>query len=90
MIPINNGELDAQPPTARLPRMTRITDLTVTIPGSKIQPSTNTRPLPPVRWRTPEFMFYWVAFAIVVPLLIYWPIRLSSSKLHLYGKWRGS
>ncbi|KAL7424005.1 glycerol transporter [Cryptotrichosporon argae] len=52
-----------------------ITDLTVSIPtnSAPVPPST-TRPL----WRTREFAFYYVVFALVVPLMVYVPVRLSS------------
>lgn len=56
-----------------------ITDLTINIPGSTRRAGADDPP--PARWRTPEFMFYGLVFAIVVPMLIWWPIKLSSCKL---------
>ena len=40
---------------------------------------------PPSRWKSPEFIFYGICFAIVVPILVWKPIELSSctSSLHL-------
>lgn len=55
-----------------------ITDLTIEVPGSTRR-STEDEP-PPPRWRTPEFIFYGVVFALVVPLIIYWPMKLSYSE----------
>jgi hypothetical protein len=36
---------------------------------------------PPPRWRTPEFLFYGVAFVVVVPAMVWKPIALSSGEL---------
>ena len=54
----------------------RVTDLTIRIPNSGRSASVS-EPGPP-RWRSREFMVYYVAFAIVVPMMIWIPIRLSS------------
>lgn len=51
-----------------------LTDLTISVPGCTRRSEDDP---PPARWRTPEFIFYGIAFVIVVPLLIYWPMRLS-------------
>jgi len=53
-----------------------ITEFTISVPGSSIRTVNATEPSPP-RWRTTEFSFYGVAFLLVVPLLVWWPIRLS-------------
>ncbi|BEI85833.1 hypothetical protein CcaverHIS002_0601200 [Cutaneotrichosporon cavernicola] len=52
-----------------------ISELTVDIPGSRRR--TDTEP-PPSRWGTLEFKFYIAAFIIVVPLLVWSPINVSS------------
>jgi protein-cysteine N-palmitoyltransferase HHAT len=51
-----------------------ITRVTVDVPSTR--PSGETRP---PRWRTPEFLLYYVIFAIAVPWMIYTPIELSAS-----------
>ncbi|KAH7884850.1 MBOAT, membrane-bound O-acyltransferase family-domain-containing protein [Phlebopus sp. FC_14] len=54
-----------------------ITSLTVDIPDSnKYQQLDGVRPLP--RWRTPEFLFYYVVAAVVIPYMAWVPISLSS------------
>ena len=67
------------PTASRTPRPSQkrsITDLTIDIPGSNARTDV---PVQPSRWRTTEFKFYGLVFALVVPLLYYWPMRLSSS-----------
>ena len=34
----------------------------------------------PARWKTPEFLFYAVAFVIVVPMMVMGPVRLSEGE----------
>ena len=53
-----------------------VTDFTISIPGSKVALGEGSPP----RWQTKEFKFYSAAFVLVVPLLVYWPMRLSSSE----------
>ncbi|KAI0077283.1 MBOAT-domain-containing protein [Panus rudis PR-1116 ss-1] len=55
-----------------------ITKLTVEIPSSSNQAQTS-RETSPSRWGTPEFMFYAIAFCLVVPIMFWIPIKLSSS-----------
>jgi hypothetical protein len=65
----------------------RITDLTIRIPNSS-RSATGLQPDPSrSRWRSREFMVYYVAFAVVVPMMIWTPIRLSScmSRLRDWG-----
>ncbi|KAI6108908.1 MBOAT, membrane-bound O-acyltransferase family-domain-containing protein [Pisolithus croceorrhizus] len=66
--PVEMGPLDA----AR-----GIASLTVGIPSSKKyrQPDGSS---PPPRWKTPEFIFYYIVFVVVVPFMAWVPIRLSS------------
>ncbi|KAK7686116.1 hypothetical protein QCA50_010928 [Cerrena zonata] len=54
-----------------------ITKLTVDIPSSYRPPPENITTRYPSQWRTPEFYLYYVAFAAVVPFMVYIPIRLS-------------
>ncbi|KAK4688045.1 membrane-bound O-acyltransferase GUP1 2, partial [Tremellales sp. Uapishka_1] len=56
-----------------LPNVTRFT---VDIPGSATRNIENDEP-PPPRWDTWEFRFYAVAFVVVVPLMVWWPMNLS-------------
>ncbi|KZT27214.1 MBOAT-domain-containing protein [Neolentinus lepideus HHB14362 ss-1] len=51
--------------------------LTVDTPTSSSKDISNTRRSPP-RWKTPEFILYQVVFVVVVPILIWVPIQLSS------------
>lgn len=53
-------------------RPSRIVKLTVDIPSS-YQPQTTTP-----RWKTPEFLFYYVVFIVVIPIMVWIPVRLSS------------
>ncbi|KAH7906814.1 MBOAT, membrane-bound O-acyltransferase family-domain-containing protein [Hygrophoropsis aurantiaca] len=45
-------------------------------------PSSNKFPRPercsPPRWKTPEFIFYYVVAAVILPIMVWVPIRLSS------------
>ncbi len=52
-----------------------ITRLTVDVPSARASGDTR-----PPRWRTPEFLFYYVVLlAAVVPWMVYTPIQLSTS-----------
>lgn len=60
-----------------------ITALTIDIPhSSKIE--RNDAPRPPPLWRTPEFLFYYLVAAVVVPFMAWVPINLSSRALQAY------
>ena len=65
-----------QPP---LSKRKGITVLTVDIPSSNSSGTQQRFSTQPSRWRTPEFMFYGVVFATVIPVMCWIPIRLSSS-----------
>jgi hypothetical protein len=52
--------------------------LTVDVPSAHATGETRTP-----RWRTPEFVFYYVVFLAVLPWMIYVPIQLSSSAYSL-------
>ena len=52
----------------------RIIKLTVDIPSSYQPQTTDTIP----RWKTPEFFFYYVVFAVAVPVMVWIPVTLSS------------
>ncbi|THH08114.1 hypothetical protein EW146_g9102 [Bondarzewia mesenterica] len=58
------------------PRRGGITSLTVDVPSS-YRPPYGLKP--PSRWRTPEFMLYYIIFILAVPWMIWVPISLSSS-----------
>ena len=60
-----------------------ITRLTVDIPSSRRTPRPEERRSTP-RWRTPEFAFYYVAFGLVVPLMVWIPVQLS------YGEFKST
>lgn len=53
-----------------------ISEFTVDIPGSKRRSDTDP---PPSRWHTLEFKFYIAVFIVVVPMLVYSPMKLSST-----------
>ncbi|KAH9948606.1 MBOAT-domain-containing protein [Amylocystis lapponica] len=55
-----------------------ITRLTVNIPSS-YRPQVEAAPHPPSRWRTPEFIAYYVIFCAVVPVMVWIPVTLSST-----------
>jgi len=52
----------------------RIVKLTVDVPSSHQPQAADTTP----RWKTPEFLFYYLVFAVVVPVMVWIPIALSS------------
>ena len=52
----------------------RIVKLTVDIPSSHQPRTTDTTP----RWKTPEFFFYYVVFIVVIPVMVWIPVTLSS------------
>ncbi|GFZ47191.1 Glycerol uptake protein 1 [Saitozyma sp. JCM 24511] len=64
------------PAASRKPR--HVTDFTVKIPGSTARPN-NSDTTSTSRWRSPEFMLYGAVFVLVVPWMVYWPMRLSSA-----------
>jgi hypothetical protein len=60
-----------------------VTALTTDIPGaSKIQWSET--PRPPPLWRTPEFFFYYLVAAGVIPFMVWVPINISSRASQTY------
>jgi hypothetical protein len=56
------------------PRRGGITRLTVDVPSAR--PPGETRP---PRWRTPEFLLYYVVFTTGAAWMVYLPIQLSAS-----------
>jgi hypothetical protein len=68
---------ESAPTTSRAaPRERRgIARLTVEVPASA--PPAGARAMP-ARWRTPEFLFYYVCAVVVIPLMVWVPWRLSS------------
>ncbi|KAH9933568.1 MBOAT-domain-containing protein [Epithele typhae] len=67
-------ELD---PSAQPLRRTGLTKLTVDIPSS-YNPKVQAEQHPQPRWRTPEFMVYYVVFVIALPVMFWIPYSLSS------------
>lgn len=60
-----------------------ITELTVDIPDArKAQQSDILRPSS--LWRTPEFFFYYLVAAAVIPFMVWVPINLSSRASQAY------
>lgn len=81
---ISAFELDDTPKSSE---KRRITDLTVDIPSSRrrsqhgrVEPE---KPHP--RWRSLEFRFYYLVFAVVVPIMIWIPVQLSSREYFFPG-----
>ncbi len=72
--PTATFELDS---TQRAYRPKGITRLTVDIPSS-YNPERRAEEHSTPRWRTPEFIVYYVAFALAVPLMVWIPYRLST------------
>ncbi|KAH9902410.1 MBOAT-domain-containing protein [Cubamyces lactineus] len=66
---VDSSELPPSKPTG-------LTRLTVEIPSS-YSPQVKAASHPPPRWRTPEFMVYYVVFCLVVPVMVWIPCRLS-------------
>jgi hypothetical protein len=58
----------------------RIVKLTVDIPSSHQPQAVDTTP----RWKTPEFFFYYVTFVVVVPIMVWIPVALSSRESVVY------
>ena len=65
------------PATRPAPTKKALTDLTISIPGSQARPDA---PVQPSRWGTTEFKLYGLVFALVVPLMVLVPMRLSSGE----------
>lgn len=67
-------------PSTRSHKM-RIVDLTVDVPSSarRVSQRESQEKVAPPRWRTPEFLFYYVIAAVVLPYMAYIPMRLSQS-----------
>lgn len=59
-----------------------LTALTVEIPDARKIQRLDT-PRPPPLWRTPEFFFYYLVAAVVIPVMVWVPISLSSRALLL-------
>jgi hypothetical protein len=60
-----------------------VTDLTVNIPSSVRHPlssasTANGKQPAPSRWGTLEFKVYYVVFLVVVPIMVWIPVSLSS------------
>ncbi|KAF8838855.1 MBOAT-domain-containing protein [Paxillus ammoniavirescens] len=55
-----------------------ITSLTVDVPNSNKTRRIDVGPRSPTRWRTSEFLFYYLVVAVVVPFMVWVPITLSS------------
>ncbi|KAI0667916.1 MBOAT-domain-containing protein [Trametes maxima] len=65
-------------PESRPPPPKGLARLTVEIPSSyseKVKEDAH----PPPRWKTPEFMLYYVVFILAVPVMLWIPFRLSWS-----------
>ncbi|TDL25763.1 MBOAT-domain-containing protein [Rickenella mellea] len=72
--PDNPMDLDVDPrPVQKQKGVIRLT--VETLSTSYLPRNVDSRPRP--RWKTPEFIFYYVAFIIVVPFLFLAPMRLS-------------
>ncbi|KAG2101567.1 MBOAT, membrane-bound O-acyltransferase family-domain-containing protein [Suillus discolor] len=67
------------------PKPGGITSLTVDIPALSRIPN---EPRPPPRWKTPEFIFYYVVALFVIPLMVWIPIHLSSPSHPHYQYYR--
>ncbi|ESK97357.1 glycerol transporter [Moniliophthora roreri MCA 2997] len=73
-----------------LPKQMRLVDLTVTIPSSSRTTSLpNEEAKNPSRWRTAEFQFYYIVAAIVIPIMIWIPVTLSSPSHPNYPFYKG-
>ena len=46
--------------------------------------SVNGGDMKPARWKTPEFIFYALVFVLVVPLMVWGPVRLSDRQYACY------
>nr|XP_031861387.1 uncharacterized protein CI109_002991 [Kwoniella shandongensis]KAA5528459.1 hypothetical protein CI109_002991 [Kwoniella shandongensis] len=65
-----------------------ITDLTISVPGSKARSLPPGSEPPPPRWHTLEFRLYTIAFILVVPIMVWIPMRLSLPSHPNYGKFQ--
>ena len=78
-------ELDSPPESSNRPK--GITRLTVNI-STAYNEQVKAQPHPAPRWRTPEFMLYYVVFACALPVMFWIPYRLSSCEYWHAGKGR--
>lgn len=63
----------------------KLTDVTVNIPSSKRRPlvsegTTSEENLAPSRWSTIEFKIYYAVALIIIPVMVWIPVSLSSSR----------
>ncbi|EPQ53946.1 MBOAT-domain-containing protein [Gloeophyllum trabeum ATCC 11539] len=74
-----SGEVALQMPTdlRSVSALEGVIRLTVDVPASASR-GVSGRKRPAARWRTPEFILYEVLFVIVVPILVWVPVKLSS------------
>ncbi|KAI0373624.1 MBOAT-domain-containing protein [Pilatotrama ljubarskyi] len=79
-------ELDS--PDQTPPKPKGLARLTVDIPSS-YSPQVRAALHPRPRWRTPEFMVYYVVFCTVVPVMVWIPYRLSSPSHPNYPFYEG-
>lgn len=84
-LPVPSSVSRAQQTQLSVPHLT---DFTVTIPSSSRSSRKRTGLVEPGagRWHTPEFRFYAAAFLIVVPIMVYIPMSLSSSNAANYQR----
>lgn len=54
-----------------------ILQLTVDIPSSYRPGAASDERRAPPRWHTPEFLFYYVAAVVAIPLMVWVPMQLS-------------
>ncbi|KAK7036422.1 glycerol transporter [Paramarasmius palmivorus] len=73
-----------------IPKHMRLVDFTVEIPSSARTTSLpNEGAKNPSRWRTPEFRFYYVVAAVVIPVMIWIPVTLSDPSHPNYPFYKG-
>jgi protein-cysteine N-palmitoyltransferase HHAT len=63
-------------------RSMRLVDLTVSVPYSSPPAAVANQKLPAPRWASLEFKFYYLVAVILLPIMAYIPISLSSCKLN--------
>ncbi|PIL32352.1 transporter [Ganoderma sinense ZZ0214-1] len=85
--PTSTFDLDSPLESSYRPK--GITRLTVHIPTAYNE-QVKAEPHPPPRWRTPEFMAYYVVFVCALPIMFWIPYRLSSPSHPNYPYYEGS
>jgi len=94
LLPIHDSKIpeeSSKTMRANVPRWSpfRLTDITVNIPSSKKRPlapevTVSEEQRAPSRWATLEFKAYYVVALVVIPIMVWIPISISSGSYSVF------